>query len=246
MQIRNIVFNLILEHGASWDKVFDAVKNKEECPRFVSEEKNDYKSFMSLVDTEYPVCLKECNKPPFGIFYEGNIKLLSKEFERVFIVCDNPCTNKYNQLINDIGNQYVLVFMYSDNLINRIKLLPECPIIIWSSVPLSEIDKKVLQLITERDGLIITEYPGEAQLKERIQTRQKQTCMRATVSSNYALVIEAQDQKFIATVILATTNMGITLGCVPQDITAPNLNNSLLSEGAECVVTVDNIKQSMN
>lgn len=244
MTAKQIIFNLVLQYGGSWEKICDAIKNKTQ-PSVVADESDDWHSFLNILDEEYPSKFKELHQPPFGIFYRGNLSLFNNDLRKVFVSCDNPSTNKYNQLIKDIGSKYVLVFTYTENLINRIKLL-EGPIIVWSHVPLQSMDQTVVQTIIDRNGLIITEYPGQTGFQVKVDTRQKMTTVRAASSSDYTLVIEAQDKKELGYIVNATVTTGGVLGCVPQDISTLSLNNDLLSEGAVCITTVNHIASDLD
>ena len=244
MTAKQIIFNLVLQYGGSWEKICDAIKNKTQ-PSVVADESDDWHSFLNILDEEYPSKFKELYQPPFGIFYKGNLSLFNNDLRKVFVSCDNPSTNKYNQLIKDIGSKYVLVFTYTENLINRIKLL-EGPIIVWSHVPLQSMDQTVVQTIIDRNGLIITEYPGQTGFQVKVDTRQKMTTVRAASSSDYTLVIEAQDKKELGYIVNATVTTGGVLGCVPQDISTLSLNNDLLSEGAVCITTVHHIASDLD
>ena len=244
MTAKQIIFNLVLQYGGSWEKICDAIKNKTQ-PSVVADESDDWHSFLNILDEEYPSKFKELYQPPFGIFYKGNLSLFNNDLRKVFVSCDNPSTNKYNQLIKDIGSKYVLVFTYTENLINRIKLL-EGPIIVWSHVPLQSMDQTVVQTIIDRNGLIITEYPGQTGFQVKVDTRQKMTTVRAASSSDYTLVIEAQDKKELGYIVNATVTTGGVLGCVPQDISTLSLNNDLLSEGAVCITTVNHIASDLD
>ena len=244
MTAKQIIFNLVLQYGGSWEKICDAIKNKTQ-PSVVADESDDWHSFLNILDEEYPSKFKELYQPPFGIFYKGNLSLFNNDLRKVFVSCDNPSTNKYNQLIKDIGSKYVLVFTYTENLINRIKLL-EGPIIVWSHVPLQSMDQTVVQTIIDRNGLIITEYPGQTGFQVKVDTRQKMTTVRAASSSDYTLVIEAQDKKELGYIVNATVTTGGVLGCVPQDVSTLSLNNDLLSEGAVCITTVHHIASDLD
>ena len=244
MTAKQIIFNLVLQYGGSWEKICDAIKNKTQ-PSVVADESDDWYSFLNILDEEYPSKFKELYQPPFGIFYKGNLSLFNNDLRKVFVSCDNPSTNKYNQLIKDIGSKYVLVFTYTENLINRIKLL-EGPIIVWSHVPLQSMDQTVVQTIIDRNGLIVTEYPGQTGFQVKVDTRQKMTTVRAASSSDYTLVIEAQDKKELGYIVNATVTTGGVLGCVPQDISTLSLNNDLLSEGAVCITTVNHIASDLD
>lgn len=245
MTTKQIIFNLVLQYGGSWEKIYGAIKNKTQ-PSVAADESDDWHSFLNILDEEYPSKFKELYQPPFGIFYKGNISLFKNDWRKVFISCDNPSIDKYNQLINDIGNKYILVFTYTENLIKRIKLLSTCPIIVWSHVPLQSMDQTVVQTIIDRNGLIITEYPGQTGFQVKVETRQKMTTVRAASSSDYTLVIEAQDKKELEYIVNATANTGGVLGCVPQDISTLSLNNDLLSKGAVCITTVNHIASDLD
>ena len=74
---RQILIALAIKHGGDWDKIYQALTEKE-----VSELEECYKQFelstckaTTILDSDYPQILKEIYMPPFVLFYYGDITL---------------------------------------------------------------------------------------------------------------------------------------------------------------------------
>lgn len=76
---RLILLALALRHDNDWQKIYDDVRNHTEISddEFLLAENCDLK-YVTLLDEEYPCRIKGMTRPPFIIFYEGDIAQLKK------------------------------------------------------------------------------------------------------------------------------------------------------------------------
>ena len=64
---RDILLYLTLKYNGDWDKIYNAIKNKEDIDYKDAEKTLDEYpgEYITMLDEEYPAILKQCYKPPF-------------------------------------------------------------------------------------------------------------------------------------------------------------------------------------
>ena len=67
---RNTLASLSVRYEGNWKMIEQAVRNNEKSSLPVRD------AFITILDEEYPACLKELKYPPWVLFYEGDISLL--------------------------------------------------------------------------------------------------------------------------------------------------------------------------
>ena len=69
---REILLYLTLKYGNDWDKIYQAIRNREDidyedAEKVVNECPNEY---ITILDEEYPEILKHTYKPPFVLLIQ--------------------------------------------------------------------------------------------------------------------------------------------------------------------------------
>lgn len=96
MEARNILIYLSLKYAGDWDGIMKAIRSKE---RFTPEEmeellKTNAANAVTMVDANYPEAFKHVRKPPFVLFYYGNLNLIS-DCEKCVTIVGSRKANKY-------------------------------------------------------------------------------------------------------------------------------------------------------
>ena len=75
---RQVLIYLSLKYEGNWDKIYNAIKTKEDID---SNEigKIVISNAITIVDDNYPQGLKTQYKPPFVLFYKGNKEILDRK-----------------------------------------------------------------------------------------------------------------------------------------------------------------------
>jgi len=74
-----VILGLCLKHNNDWNAVYSELQsrqhhtNDEELERYV---RNFHGNYITMLDADYPNRLKQKFKPPFVLYYEGDINLL--------------------------------------------------------------------------------------------------------------------------------------------------------------------------
>ncbi len=73
MENREYLVHLVVKYEGNWKKIHEAVLRREEVEPMVVKEK-----YLTILDEEYPSCLKELENPPWVLFYRGDPALLQR------------------------------------------------------------------------------------------------------------------------------------------------------------------------
>lgn len=77
MEGRELLLYLSLKYKGEWQKIYDAIKNKETVDKDVAKREIDKSGFsndeyITIVDTEYPEELKTISRPPFVLYLKAH------------------------------------------------------------------------------------------------------------------------------------------------------------------------------
>lgn len=110
--MREILAYLSIKYNGDWDKIYQAITNKEqvnkeEVKKVVSELNVD---FIDLLDERYPQILKQVYKPPFVLFYKGDLNLLNKKIIAITGADESDTTASNVRLfVNGLNNSDMVV-----------------------------------------------------------------------------------------------------------------------------------------
>ncbi len=96
MNARHLLLYLAYKYEGDWEAMMQAIKRKEPVSHDQVEEnaQKNARSYMTLLDVDYPVGLKNLSRPPFVLFYKGNIDLI-KEYSRCVTIVGSREANAY-------------------------------------------------------------------------------------------------------------------------------------------------------
>ena len=115
MGSREMLIGLVLKYRGSWkDVMADMQQRKGPEEEFLEQAKNLKCNVVTILDEDYPRQLKNIIKPPFVLFYYGDIKLVSDYYKNVSIVGSRECSqygsDKTTEIAGDLAEQgYVIV-----------------------------------------------------------------------------------------------------------------------------------------
>lgn len=124
----DIMLTLCVKFNGDWNVIYENIKSKT----FISDSDFDAAravldtgiKFVSIISDDYPASLKKIYKPPFGLFYKGDLSLLNNP--AVGLLGDRLYSNHID-VINDVfstanrGNHpIVLTTNNPDDMVNRL------------------------------------------------------------------------------------------------------------------------------
>lgn len=93
MDNRNILLAYCLKHNNNWDRILQAIEHHEGISDEDWEEYDAFQvNFITMLDTEYPERLRHRYKPPFVLYYDGDIDVLKRikdDNDLIFLHGDN-------------------------------------------------------------------------------------------------------------------------------------------------------------
>ena len=236
---RDILVYLSLKYQGDWNAIYQAIKNKElvdevEVQKQVSGIKNDY---TTIIDDDYPEVFKKIYKPPFVIFYKGNLNLINNN---VIAISGTQHPNDYtikalNKLIKDTSSKKKQI-NFAVNQDTYIDFLEENAY--YNKKYILVLINGNVEYNSRQAGLIITEYPeGSGRSEER---KVWSTRILSGVSQSL-LVPEVHKKEDTLITVGYTLYHGKSIGVFSQQDDKKDATAELARDGALLVKTVDEL-----
>jgi len=259
LTMREILLFFSLKYDGDWEKIKDALARKEivnedEGKELVSKVKCNTLTF---IDSNYPDCLKQAYRPPFVLFYEGNIDLLNSR-KKLGIIGSRENSDYgeevSNKIIDDLASKEKNITIISgmakgiDSIAERCAIKNKMNVIsilgcgIDVCYPSSSRD--IYDYSQGENGLLMSELPpGIKPIGSNFPMRNR--ILSAVIDT--LLIIEAKPRSGTSITARLSLENNKDILCVPCNINSPyKFNNFLIKEGAESCLNADDIVQAMN
>lgn len=241
MESRKILAYLSLKHRGDWDKIFEEISLKKKVNEKCVERAlmNIHSQYVTIVDEDYPESLRTITKPPFVLFYHGDISLIKNKGKCLSVVGARECTEYGAEVtklfVKDLCKHLVIVsgmalgidgISHRTALENNQKTVAVLGCGVNVCYPPDNLD--IYDQIRKK-GLLISEYPNLTQpapYKFPIRNR-----IVAGLSS-CLLVTQAELNSGTSITATLTLEQGGNVCCVPTRIGENSLCNHLISYGA--------------
>lgn len=249
MRGREILIYLSLKYEGNWDDIYHALTIKEV---FDIEEANRQikllkSNAITIIDEEYPDCLKKSFHPPFVLFFYGNIELF-KEINVVAVIGSRKCSkygeNMTRSIVKGLSYYSTIVsglakgidYIAHDETINN---GGKCIGVLGSGIDLCYPNtSKDLYDRIKKDHLLISEYPNSTlPKKENFPNRNR---IVAALSKG-VVVTEAYKQSGTLITVGYALALGKDVCCVPYLATDDSSCNYLIKEGAALVQSASDV-----
>ncbi len=241
MNARQILLRLNRERGGGWDAMYQAIRKRE---RLSDDEIAIGHDCITIVDAEYPEKLKKAFKPPFTVFYEGDIGLLGDD-GIVMIAGNDETPQSIVKAVSELSKSHVIA-SYCDSAFDK-EILRACmrnggKFIIATSKCLDDIDRgdDIIRYATDNGCLIITEY-GFAS-----GTDDYASYMRHRLISPFLhgvlLASSVKSDPKISLLVEDVCNGSGNVWALPEPPFADSFNNRLLRDGATLIDSSDDIE----
>lgn len=256
MKGRDILAFLSIKYNGNWEDIFEAIRNKrdlvkEDC--VVETLSNIRSQYITIIDEDYPKCLKEVRKPPFVLFYYGDISLISDSNKCISIIGNRKCTDygkKMTKLLSsDLAKDLVVVSGLAkgvDSIAHEsaIEVGGKTVAVLGSGIDnCYPLEKKDLYEKIKKDHLLISEYPGDtAPNKEHFPFRNR----LISAFSKGVLVTEAKYHSGSSITVAFALEQGKSVCCVPTHALEESLCNRLISDGARLVEKAKDVLEEID
>ena len=230
------------KYNGDWDKIYYALKTVEYVEKKslidLQDKKNETETkCITILDENYPKMFNILKKPPFVMYYRGNIKLL-EYYKKIHITgnYEPEYIGKYLALIKELPNDCVIVNANWKGLDE--KILNTCiqndkKIIVILSCGIScETFEKLEHYMKSNNILILSEYPNDYHISKKTLLARNRLI---SALSNSMIILASQD-KFLYGLIDSFLNVGKEIYCFGPEINDVNNDNSnLINAGAKLI-----------
>ena len=241
MTTREIAIYFSLKYKGDWEKIFNAFSTKEEF-----DEKEAKKVLATLstkaitvFDDEYPENLKSVYRPPFVLYYYGNIKLLDCKFKSIAVVGARKCTEYgfmcTDMIVKDLCKELTIISGLALGIDARAH---ECALnnkgntiaVLGSGInKMYPTDNQELYERIKKEGLVISEYPENTE--PTIKTFPARNRIVAGLT-NAVFIPEARKHSGSSITATLVLNAGGYVCCCPDRVPEDSLCNFLIKYGA--------------
>lgn len=232
---RNILIFLNKKNSGDWNKMYHDIQNRENYPED-NVDITQYHHVTTLVDPDYPTKLKQCFKPPFCLFWEGDLSLLNKDNIMVICGCDKG-NAQLAKLIQNLSDTHIIC-NGDDSAIERealqIVMKNNQPLILVlnESIDESDIDDEVF-LYAVKNGCVVSEYGFTS--PEIDESQLAKTRIIAFLSDKALITSSKKNNARLSLLLDHLLGAGKELFVLPEKPLSGSLNNELLRNGANLV-----------
>ena len=250
MKPQEILFYFTYLHHGNWDKIYDSILKKEPIDesKLAEFQKNNHYSYITLLDKDFPECLKNIEMPPYVIFYQGDLNLL-KEGKRVAVIGTRKMSEYGAKVTKDfvqdlVNEDYIIVSGLArgvDGKAHQVCLEEQGKAIAVIGNGLDVVyptcNKDIYEGVS-KTGLIITEYPeGTPAEPNNFRLRNRLVAGAADI----VLVMEAFARSGTLITVKYALEQGKDIYCVPDRLGRGSICNKLIKELGCLIESVSDI-----
>lgn len=248
--MEEILLYLVYKHHGDWQKIYQSIATHEtvEEEALVTFRSRSHPPYVTILSPDYPESLKQIERPPYVLFYEGDVALLKAPF-RMAVIGTRHATAYGRKMTMQFVTQLVSheaviisgLALGIDGEAHRVALEADGKTIAVLGYGLDQLypsEHADMKQAIAQQGLLITEYPpGTAPLKEHFPMRNR---IIAGLAQS-VLVVESR----IPSGTLSTVNHALQCGrdvfCVPTRADEGSGCNRLIQQGAILVENLQDI-----
>ena len=253
MTAEDIIVALAIKYDGDWEKIMNALNQRTSLTPEENEEENEEQNlefylniaknsnyhYITCVSEGYPELLKQEYRPPFALFYHGDISLIQNIGKNVAIVGSRDCSpyGEYmtRRIAAGIANRFNVIsgmargidrVAHETAMENGGKTIAVLGGGINNCYPPS--NKDIYEQI-KKDHLVIRDYPGDV-IPQPIYFPRRNRLIAAL--SRGTIVTEAYERSGTLITVMHAMQANRPILCVPYLATANSQCNRLIAEGA--------------
>lgn len=250
---RYLLIHFAVKYQGDYDKIYMAIQTKEDVP--FEEALKTYKSLkckaLTILDYDYPIKLKHIFRPPFVLFYYGDISLLDKNIIATVgsREVDEIGRISAEQILKDLAPKNVVI----SGLAKGIDAIAHtCAIenkgrtiaVLGSGIDyVYPSDNEDLYNVIKKDHLVVSEYPGSNPPEpDHFPARN-----RIVVGLSDCVFIPQINTYASGTMISLNlaANMGKPVFVAPYPLYDKTINNRIIEEGATIAINGKQIREEL-
>ncbi|WP_033161106.1 DNA-processing protein DprA [[Mycoplasma] collis] len=252
--MNSVLIYFSIKYQGDFYSIFNALKRQEKIDKDqILKIEDDLKlqkiKAITILDKNYPKEFKFLDKPPFVIFYKGNIKLL-KNKNKIALTGDKNTfkVKKYlEQSLPEVNKNNVLITASYKNLDQNIINYFENNDgkIIYVSVNGVNDPFFSNKFVINDNNLVISEYPDNTEItKFRLKNRNR---IMASIA-NSLVIYSSKANSGIMNLVNHFLNMGKEIFCFPGDWEddEEDGNTILIKQGANLITSIKDLEVKKN
>ena len=220
LKSREIIASLVVRNKGNWNDIYQGLVNKQFCEEKVE---GDY---ITILDEEYPDILKQVYKPPFVLFYKGDISLL-KNNKIIGVGMDNTWDYDW-EVLDKVVFDKENVFAIINGKCSKGITLSTKRLILVADKGIDKLDTKLVNSVVNNGGLVISEMPYGVKTDNW-------DCSRIVSGIESKLVIvHCDNRSYAIRQVMSSLSLGHDVFAMPTplDSLVETKNNELISQGA--------------
>lgn len=256
MKDRNYLIALSIKYEGNWWRIYQALIAKEELSdeEIASYLARNKANVITMLDIEYPKYLKSlCFRPPFVLFYYGDISLINDPSKNISVVGTREASDRgkanTKKIVSDLAKDYNIVSGMAlgiDSAAHNAAIEAKGKTIGVLGNGIEYIyltDNVSLYNKIKKDHLIISEYPGHVYAdKEHFPFRNR----LIVAFSNAVFIPEGNIRSGTQVTANYASDLGRDLFVIPSDDIENSLTTLLAKEGAIIVLDASDIVYQLN
>lgn len=253
---RDIIACLSVQENGDWDRIYQRIRNsdipEQEVIRSVVD--NIPCGFITLGEDCYPPQLAEVYKPPFTLFYYGDISIITNPDNRLVGVIGSRDSSEYGErmtrkIVGEIAKDFPIVSGLAKGIDavaakQAIEFGGKTVAVIGCGLDICypEENLELFNLI-KKEHLCISEYPmGISPDRSHFPMRNR------IIAGLCESIVVTEASKISGTSITVTQGLqtGRNILCVPYPATVESACNRLIKEGAYLVENGDDVRECMS
>ncbi|MDR0934791.1 MAG: DNA-processing protein DprA [Erysipelotrichaceae bacterium] len=250
MEAREILIYFALKHNGDWQSIYNELTSREKINR--TEAKEYLKTLncrcVTILDEDFPDELKKIMKPPFVLFYYGDIGLINQKEKLISVVGSRHCSSYAEKatkdIVSELASENIIIsglaigvdtIAHESALNNNGKTVAILGSGIDNCYPKSNL---IIYEKIKENGLLISEYPAKTPPKsEHFPFRNR---LIAALSWG-VLIPESKSKSGTSVTISHAIQLGKEIMCVPHSYHEYSYNNLLIREGATLIENAEQV-----
>lgn len=251
MNGRDVLIYLSIKYEGDWNAIYSDIKGRKK--NFTSDDvaqavASVKSKVVTIIDRDYPEAFKNQYKPPFVIYYYGDLSLLDNSKKNIAVIGSRLNSDYGRQMTIKLTSEIAKHFVIVSGLAKGIDAIGHQTAInsggktvavlgsgIDNCYPKENLD---LYKRIKEEHLLISEYPGMTEpKKENFPMRNRIIAMAA----DCVLLTEGGIRSGSYITVGYALNRGCEICCVPYEANIGSACNRLIKEGARLVETAQDI-----
>jgi DNA processing protein len=252
--MEDIILYFALKYEGDFQKIFYAIMIKEEVNynelKKMKEELNC--NYVTVISKNYPSKLKHLNRPPFVIFYIGDLSLIDNK--SISIIGSRNCSeygmNMCNKIVRDLVKEnYTIIsgLALGIDSISHVECLNnfgKTIAVLGNGVnEYYPYKNNKIQREIEKKGLLISEYPPNVK-PNRMNFPKRNRIISAL--GDGLVVIEASKRSGTMITVNEALNLGKDVMCLPFRADEESGCNDLIKNGAYLIEGANDVIEILN